>query len=107
MTGEVSATKVADLLEHLISVIRDERIPLNYRNIYIDVLLDVGLDHKYAQTIEEGNFKNIFNYFSREIPVLNSKQGASLSTSLPRLLKGLCRALFCDIKDPLFLGKHI
>ena len=102
--GDVSATKVTDLLKHLISVMRDERIPVNYRNIYIDILLDVGLDFKYAQYINEGGFKDMFNYFAQEIPVFNSKQGASLSMSLPRLLKGLCRALFCDIQDPLFLA---
>ena len=101
--GDVSPTKVTDLLNHLISVIRDERVPLNYRNIYVDILLDVGLDFKYAQTIHEESFVSIFSYFSREIPVFPSKQGASLSSSLPRLLKGLCRALFCDIKDSAFL----
>ena len=57
--GDVSPTKVTDLLNHLISVIRDERVPLNYRNIYVDILLDVGLDFKYAQTIHEESFVNI------------------------------------------------
>ena len=101
--GEVSSTKVTEVLKHLITVIRDQRIPSNYRNIYIDILMDVALDFKYAQAVNETNFKEIFNYFSREIPVFASKQGASLSTSLPRLMKGLCRALFCDIEDPSLL----
>lgn len=100
--GEVSTTKVNELLKHLLNVLREDFISSNYKAVYLDILIEVALDCRYAQAITEESFLLLFEYISNEIPVLPTTNGTS-NNLLPKLLRGFCRALFCDIVDSQFL----
>ena len=102
--GDVSEEKVKSLLSHVMKVlVMDEAsITPAIKSVYVDTLLEVALDVKYAQAITRENFEALFSFISDRIPVRTSK--GQINGTLPRIVRAFCCALICGVDENLLEG---